>query len=191
MVNTYNCNGLTGGGSRVLDSHSVNDLVNNDRAICGVSGELLYFKYNATGTTAEQVVAHPYLIRPNDYVTQGNWEEQVISLVSDTVYGSGWDGDTDIAPSKNVVYDEVELRTKAASVITDNRLIRGDGGVRGVQESTISVDDSGRMINTSQPCFQLNPLSNQSNIAINTEVTVVWGSENFDVGNKSGPSIFS
>lgn len=28
--------------------------------------------------------------------------------VSDTVYGSGWDGDTTVAPSKNAVYDKIE-----------------------------------------------------------------------------------
>jgi len=38
--------------------------------------------------------------------------------------------------------------------ITDNVLIRGDGGAKKIQEcSTITVDDSGRMVNTGQPCF--------------------------------------
>lgn len=30
-------------------------------------------------------------------------------IVSDTAYGTSWDGVTDVAPSKNAVYDEVEL----------------------------------------------------------------------------------
>lgn len=29
--------------------------------------------------------------------------------VSDTVYGAGWNGDTTVAPSKNAVYDKIEL----------------------------------------------------------------------------------
>lgn len=33
-----------------------------------------------------------------------NWN----NLVNDTAYGSGWDGDTTHAPSKNVVYDKIE-----------------------------------------------------------------------------------
>lgn len=31
-------------------------------------------------------------------------------LVSDVAYPTGWDGETDIAPSKNVVYDEMETK---------------------------------------------------------------------------------
>lgn len=33
----------------------------------------------------------------------------------------------------------------AAAVITDNRLVRGDGGAKGVQDSAVTVDDSGNM----------------------------------------------
>jgi len=44
--------------------------------------------------------------------------------------------------------------------ITDNALIRGDGGAKKAQEcSTITVDDSGRMVNTGQPCFNAEILS--------------------------------
>lgn len=37
------------------------------------------------------------------------------AIVSDTAYGSGWNGVTTIAPSKNAVYDEIELRAPKAS----------------------------------------------------------------------------
>lgn len=41
------------------------------------------------------------------------------ATVSDTAYGTSWDGVTDVAPSKNAVYDEMELlATKAASGAT-------------------------------------------------------------------------
>lgn len=33
----------------------------------------------------------------------------------------------------------------AAAVITDNRIVRGDGGAKGVQESLVTIDDSGNM----------------------------------------------
>ena len=36
-------------------------------------------------------------------------------VVSDIAYGAGWDGVTDVAPSKNVVYDEMELRAPKAN----------------------------------------------------------------------------
>lgn len=111
--------------------------------------------------------------------------------ISDVAYGTTWSGVSDIAPSKNVVYDEMELRTKAAAVIADNNLIRGDGGARGVQESTIVVDDSGRMTNSSQPCFLVNPTDFQLNISIDTDVTVIFGTEVFDIGNNFASNIFT
>jgi hypothetical protein len=37
--------------------------------------------------------------------------------VSDTAYGAGWDGVTDVAPSKNAVYDQMELRAPKANPI--------------------------------------------------------------------------
>jgi hypothetical protein len=41
------------------------------------------------------------------------------SSISDTAYGVGWNGDTTVAPSKNAVYDEIELRaTKASPTLT-------------------------------------------------------------------------
>ncbi len=35
--------------------------------------------------------------------------------ISDVVYGAGWNGDTAIAPSKNAVYDQMELKAPIAS----------------------------------------------------------------------------
>lgn len=117
------------------------------------------------------------------------WER--IAFISDDAYGAGWNGVAGISPSQNAVYDEMELRTKASAVITDNKLIRGDGGSRGVQESTIIVDDSGRMINPSQPCFQVKPGSSQLNIALGSAVTVVLGTEVFDIGNNFTANTFT
>ena len=191
---TFNCDGLTGGTSRDLDSHLIADITNKDRAICAVSGTFLYFTYDISGTAAENIVDHPYVVRPEDYSTAGNWEEQVTATISDTAYGSGWDGVTNESPSKNAVYDEMELRTKAAAVITDNKLIRGDGGSRGVQESTVVVDDSGRMTNPSQPAFcalitsvVLNVTGDGTTYAL---TGAIW-TERFDQGNNLSNGTFT
>lgn len=82
---TFNCDTLTGGASRALDSHAVGDLTTGDRAICAISGELLYFVYDSTATAAENVATHPYVVRPDDYSTGGNWEEQVWGGGTDTL----------------------------------------------------------------------------------------------------------
>ncbi len=41
----------------------------------------------------------------------------------------------------------------AAIALTDNLVTRGDGGVTGVQTSTMSITDAGEMTNASQPAF--------------------------------------
>lgn len=111
--------------------------------------------------------------------------------VSDTAYGAGWNAVTTVAPSKNAVYDEVELRAKAAAVITDNAVVTGDGGARGVQGTPIIVDSSGRMTNPSQPCFNVNPAVAQENIATGSSVTVIFGTERFDIGNNFASNTFT
>jgi hypothetical protein len=64
----------------------------------------------------------------NDYLIRSS-TAGVISYVdpatiggvpSDTAYAGTWDGVTTIAPSKNAVYDEMELRAPKAVVILDN-----------------------------------------------------------------------
>lgn len=72
---TYNCDELLGGTDRCLDNLSVAVLNDKDRAICAVSGDFLYFVYDAEGTDAEQTTNHPYIVRPDDYSTGGNWVE--------------------------------------------------------------------------------------------------------------------
>ena len=75
--------------------------------------------------------------------------------------------------------------------ITDNALIRGDGGAKKAQEcSTITVTDDGEMTNTGQPCFSVKPTSNQSNIATGG-VTVVLDTEIFDIGNNFASNTFT
>ena len=56
-----------------------------------------------TGTIAEFNTA----CSDADFLTSSN--------ISDTAYGAGWNADTTNAPSKNAVYDEMELRAPKAS----------------------------------------------------------------------------
>lgn len=185
----YICDGLTGGGARDLDVHSISVLTQGDRAFCSVSGEKTYFVYNTSGTGAENVTIHPYTVRPNDYSTSGVWEESR-QKPDDSAYSADWNGST-LAASRNAIYDEMQLRTKASNVITNNNLIRGDGGIRGVQVATPVVDDNGRMTNTSQPCCLVHPASDQINIAVSLAVAVLWGTEVFDIGNNFASNTFT
>jgi len=78
----------------------------------------------------------------------------------------------------------------AAANLGDHKLIRGDGGAKGVQESTIVVSDAGEMTNPSQPCFSV-MATEQSNFAVDQAVTVVFETEVFDVGNNFSSNIFT
>ncbi len=76
-ITTYNCTALTGGAARALDSYSRLALADGDRAIVALSSnKLLYFKYVAASTDAEDTTNHPYKVRPDDYSTAGVWVEQ-------------------------------------------------------------------------------------------------------------------
>jgi hypothetical protein len=53
------------------------------------------------------------------------------------------------------------------------------------------IDSSGRVTKSSQPAFQAIPSSNQNNIALNTEVTIIFGTERFDVGSNFASNTFT
>jgi len=89
-ITTYNCTALTGGATRALDSYSRLVLADGDRAIVAISGnKMLYFKYFSAATDAEDVAAHPYKVRPDDYAPAGVWIEQEadIAAASETKAG--------------------------------------------------------------------------------------------------------
>lgn len=72
---------LTGGVAGALDELSVASLSDNDIAIVTVGTQIIYiYLYDADATAAE---SSPNVIRPDDYVTQGNWELQL--YISDGV----------------------------------------------------------------------------------------------------------
>jgi hypothetical protein len=64
------------------------------------------------------------------------------SSISDTAYGAGWNGDTTNAPSKNAVYDEIELRaTKSSPSFTGTvTLPTGLTGVLRADSGVVSTD---------------------------------------------------
>jgi len=109
---TYNCDALTGGAARALDSYSVSVLTTGNRAFVDESGETLRFKYNSAGTAAENVSTHPYVVRPDDYSIGGNWEEQIAADRGDV---------------------------SAAANLTANAVVVGDDGAKGVKSATGAV----------------------------------------------------
>jgi len=99
---------------------------------------------------------------------------QALSLVNDAAAtiteidtGALANSDTVIPTSKAVTTAIAGVSggdVTAASNLTDNCLVRGDGGAKGIQTTGIVVDDSGRMVNTNQPAFLAYINATQSNV---------------------------
>jgi len=80
----------------------------------------------------------------------------------------------------------------AGANITDNALVRGDGGAKGVQEcSTLTVSDDGEMVNTGQPCFLIEAPGTQTNVATSSTVDIIFNSEVTDVGSNFASNTFT
>ena len=70
-----------------------------------------------------------------------------VTVPDDTYSESNWDGDLGV-PTKNAVRDKIETilgDVTASANLTDNSIIKGDGGVKGVQDSGVLIDDSDNM----------------------------------------------
>ncbi|MFA5240550.1 MAG: hypothetical protein WC476_12705, partial [Phycisphaerae bacterium] len=83
-ITTYNCTALTGGGERSVDalpSTGESAVITGDRINCCVGGITYVFVYSSTGTDAENVATHPFIIRPDDYDAGGNWVEQAFGVI--------------------------------------------------------------------------------------------------------------
>jgi hypothetical protein len=80
----------------------------------------------------------------------------------------------------------------AASNLTDNALVRGDGGVKGVQTSTVLVSDAGEMTNPSQPCFLAIATAGATTITpLASTIKIAFGTEAFDQGNDFASNDFT
>ncbi len=81
----------------------------------------------------------------------------------------------------------------AASPLTDEAVLRGDGGDRGARTSTVLISDAGEMTNPSQPAFFARNNANQNNITgAGTAYTIRYQNEVFDqAGDYDGTDTFT
>ncbi len=81
----------------------------------------------------------------------------------------------------------------SAIPLTDNAVVRGDGGGQDVQTSTVLISDSGEMTNPSQPAFVAGFQAAQNNVTGDgTIYTVIFGTVSLDqTGDFDGVSTFT
>lgn len=68
---------LTGGTQWSLDWFPIASLIDQDKAVVTDGTNIYFFEFDATSVLAEDVVTHPYKVRPDDFSTAGVWIEQV------------------------------------------------------------------------------------------------------------------
>lgn len=69
----------------------------------------------------------------------------VVELATTAEATTGTDTVRAVTPAGLKAHVDARNATTAAATITDNRIVRGDGGSRGVQESAATLDDSGNL----------------------------------------------
>jgi hypothetical protein len=73
---------------------------------------------------------------------------------------------------------------------TDDDLKIGLGSALGTTTHMAFTED-GAVLKPLQPSFNVTPASTQANIAIDTDVTVIWGTEVFDIGGNFATNTFT
>jgi len=80
-------------------------------------------------------------------------------------------------------------RTDASS--SGNGALQFQTGTTSSVSEAMRITSSGEITKPLQPAFNVHPASEQSNVAINQNVTVVFGTERFDVGSNFSSNTFT
>lgn len=152
LLFTTNSQYLTAVLSDVSPSPSVQQafaISATDRLVVKVSGvtanvtnTTIHFAFG--GTTHYSHFNAPLVVRHNDLAgLQGGTSNEYYHLTSaqSTVVGNTSGANT----GDNAANSTYTNATLAAANLTDNAIVRGDGGAKGVQSSTVTIDDNGDM----------------------------------------------
>ena len=120
--------------------------------------------------------------------TRGTFTDNVVMTSDDpTITMTDSSGTNDIAT----------LQATSGALIINVRDGSADGEIifkktdGSATDETMRIDSSGRVTKSLQPAFQARPASTQDNIAINSNVDVVFGTEVFDVGANFASNTFT
>jgi hypothetical protein len=137
--------------------------------------------FNAGGTFGGAVLAGASVnnFAPNKLVTGENTDGEAGLNIQTSATGTGYvlfgDGAGAAAYRGQIRYSQTDDSMNFHTVTT----------------TRLSIDSSGRVTMPYQPAFSAIPATTQSNIAINTVVTVVFGTERFDVGANFASNTFT
>ncbi len=147
---------------------------------------------NPTGGVVTSYVAHAAShIDGTDDIQDATAAQKGVATSAQITKLDGIEVLADVTDNTNVTAAGAAM---AAANIGDNKLVRGDGGVEGVQESTILVSDAGEMTNPSQPAFSA--IVNTQQVDITGDgtlysITGAFWTEIFDQGNDFSNGTFT
>ncbi len=137
--------------------------------------------FNAGGTFGGAVLAGASVnnFSPNQLVTGENTDGQAGLNIQTSATGSGY-----------VLFGD---GAGAGAYMGQIRYSHSDDSINfhTATVTRLSIDSSGRVIMPYQPAFSVTVAAEQTNIAVGADVTVVWGTEVFDVGANFASNTFT
>lgn len=152
------------------------DSSGNVQQATSVNSDLYHHIYNAnTGTSAEATL----------YVTNGAISSGLFAGTTGTAFTT----------TGGFVQDGAHIGSGSASAGGLSIMTRASAPIRfytnGHTNERMRISADGEVTKPSQPAFSVTVNAAQNNIAINTDVVVIWGAETFDVGSNFSASEFT
>ncbi len=148
------------------------------------AGQGCVFLYNHGGTATTQLKADS-ASRIGHGLTVDGTTNTTLSIEGDTSAGS-----TFINFADGTATTKAQISGAKAGA-SGGRLTFSTNNSSGTSTEAMRIDQVGRVTMPLQPAFQVNPASVQSNIAVGVWVTVVLGTEVFDVGANFASNTFT
>lgn len=174
--NYYGCTALIGGTSGALDSLDItgasspneDNLVENDVAsvwtISGTTVKVYHYIFDASGTEAEN---SPYVIRPDDYATAGNWllvdsTLNTLALFDGVAYSTTLQSDT--------LDSDITITLPSETMNLGNMITEGrEGVIVPVRNTTGSEIAAGKIVYVSSSSSQY------VNVSLADNTTLAYG----------------
>lgn len=186
------------GGIRVIGTWNANTNVPDLSSLTQIPGEAFMVSVaggtNLNGETNWKVkdlavwdnvlVGNWFKMDNTDDVLSVNGNTGVVVLVKADVGLGNADNTSDAdKPVSTATQSALDAKTSAASNITDNAIVRGDGGAKGVQQSGVLVDDSDNITGINNITandykggfawyFNFQDLQEEDNIRVNYPLTI-------------------
>ena len=79
-ITTYIDHALVGeNGTRILAELDPANLYDGDQCMAIITDEVMFFTWHSEATDEEDIINHPFKVRPNGFTGTGVWIEKIVS----------------------------------------------------------------------------------------------------------------